>query len=165
MRRRESVTHHAPPALQAIEAGPVRTCLEDLYRNVFREAQPSVTQTTVQQVTGTQFVDRGDPAASDYDETDLTADDAWHDLDLSGIVDAGATAVLLRVRLQARTKSLLFRENGNSNAANVAALETGEGGSLQRGDLLVVPDANGVIEYKLSGAVTAVDITVAGWWV
>lgn len=114
---------------------------------------------------GTAFVDRGDPAAVDWDEGDLTADGAWHDLDLSGVVPPGAALVLLRVRLEATVQSLHFRKNGNSNEVNVTGEETGGGASIMHQDLLVAPDSNAVIEYMLSGAVTSVDIVIGGWWI
>lgn len=114
---------------------------------------------------GTAFVDRGDPAAVDWDETDLTADGAWHDLDLSSIVPAGAVCVMLRVRLEARVQSLHFRKNGNSNEINTTGVETGGGAGIMHQDLFVAPDSNAVIEYKLSGPITSAEITVGGWWI
>jgi len=72
-------------------------------------------------VTVIQLADRGDPAAFDKTEADLTMDNAWHDLDLSAIVtDTDASWILLRVilndpnvlelslRLQTRTSSVKF---------------------------------------------------------
>jgi len=166
MRRRESVTHHPPPALQAIDAGPVRTVLEDIYRHLFREAQAAVTQEITQEVAGAVWTDRGDPAASDWDETGLTADSAWHDLDLSSIVGAGARLVLLRVVLltgAGENANMYFRENGNSNEINVSAVL--EESDNQARDVWVQTDASGVIEYKLTKTGTpAIDVTVGGWW-
>jgi hypothetical protein len=43
------------------------------------------------------YVDRGDPVAWDKSLIDFTTDGAWHDLDLSAIVPAGATAVVVLV--------------------------------------------------------------------
>jgi len=168
VRRRESVTYHPPPQLQAVEDRAVRLVLEDIYQYLFREAQIPEAAPEPEEIAVPAWADRGDPAASDWDEGDLTADSAWHDLDLTGAgVPAGADLVLLRVLLVTgvgATAEAYFRTNGHSNAVNVSAvLEVSDD---QGRDVWVTPDASGVIEYKLvlTGS-PSVDVTVGGWWV
>jgi len=45
--------------------------------------------------------DRGEPATPDFTESTLTGDGMPHDLDLSGIVPAGAKVIILRCGLSA----------------------------------------------------------------
>lgn len=120
---------------------------------------------TINQTTGEQFVDRGDPAAADFDETDLTLDGNWHELDLSSIVPADASLVLLRGIMEdtASNDYLQFRTDGNSNAANVATLRAG--GSYRAAVELLVAPSGQKIEYRGgSGAAPDIDLTVGGWW-
>lgn len=169
LNRREAVTTQPPPQARSFTEPAQQETIRDIYDHLFVESEKATAGPAgpagADGAAGTVFTDRGDPASVDWDETDLTADGNWHDLNLSSVIPAGATAVLLRVRLEATVKTLSFRENGNSSAVNVATLETGGGAGIMRGDLLVAPDANGVIEYNLSGAATSVSITVGGWWV
>lgn len=122
---------------------------------------------------GHEFVDRGDPAAVDWDEGDLTINGAWHDLDLSAIVPDGAVLVLLRVVVvTADNGAISFRENGNANAINVATLSShvpvmSPPHEQYSADLLVAPSPNRIIEYKATAGwtVDSIDITVGGWWI
>ena len=113
------------------------------------------------------FIDRGDDNTWDYDIDDLTTDGAWHDLDLSGIVAEGATAVLLRVAYvnDAIGRAIFFRKDGNVNELNVAEVET-HIAETQRIEsrTVAVSDAR-VIEYKTPAAGNPeIDIYVRGWW-
>ena len=58
------------------------------------------------------WVDRGPTPAADFDETGLTIDAAVHDLDLSAIIPAGATWVLLSVMVQLLTGTGVATEFG-----------------------------------------------------
>jgi hypothetical protein len=113
------------------------------------------------------FADRGDPAAKDYAYADLTHDNAAHDLDLSGVVPAGATAVALYVTVLSGTAGdrILFRKNGNSNLINISRAKSIS--AVQEGsyDCIVPLDSNRVIEYYSNIDVGGTcDITVKGWW-
>jgi len=113
------------------------------------------------------FVDRGDPSSPDFTETDLTFDGAWHDLDLSSVVPAGAKAVLLRVKIRddVANTTLRFRKNGNSNTLNVSVIMQHVAGQYNWEDLVVACDANRVIEYMSPSSLLNVFITVGGWWI
>ncbi|GAH84380.1 unnamed protein product, partial [marine sediment metagenome] len=85
----------------------------------------------------TSFVDRGDPAAVDWVTGDFTRDGAWHDLDLSAIVPAGAKAVVFQGFFKSSVVEEIFqlRKKGNANAVNVSQLRSQVAAVLISGDL------------------------------
>ena len=117
------------------------------------------------------YKDRGDPAAADQDITSLTADNEWHDLDLSvaASIDSTATALALFVYLVDDVAGSLiqFRKKGNSNDVNRSEVATQVGGTGRFVDVLVPCNTSQVIQYKLytadTNAPTAGSITVKGW--
>lgn len=114
------------------------------------------------------FVDRGDPAAVDYVQANLTIDGAWHDLDLSAIVAAGAKAVLLKTRLQSANPGdkIRYRKNGNTNEVNTCGCEALRANVIRTRLGIVAIDTNKVIEYNADNiAWTTLDIVVRGWWI
>lgn len=115
----------------------------------------------------TSFIDRGDPAAVDFGTGDFTKDSTWRDLDLSGIIPAGAKAACATVSMLAVQTNLAFylRKKGNSNAANVAVGYTQVGYITKGLDLIVALDADRKCQYNISaGTWMVVDFTVKGWW-
>ncbi len=116
---------------------------------------------------GMQLVDRGDPSSVDFSIGDLTADSAYHDLDLSAIVPAGAKFVLLYVNLKddAAGKAIHFRKNGNSNQVAIGSCTTQVANVAHRNHIIIPLDAGRIIEYQMSTTVfTQCDIVVTGWW-
>jgi len=114
------------------------------------------------------YVDRGDPVANDFVETDLTTDATYRDLDLSSIIPANTKLVLLRIMITDNSVSsmLSFRKNGNSGGYNIARVRTQISGVSNDANLLVSPDSNGVIEYHASNvAWDSIKIVVRGWFV
>lgn len=119
-------------------------------------------------VANIQYIDRGDPASVDKAVGDFTTDETWNDLDLSAIVPAGAIAILFNIQVKddAADSSMLFRENGNSNAYNVASVRTQVANVISDADLIVSCDAGRVIEYYGSNlAFVSIDLTVRGWFI
>ncbi|MCK5616901.1 hypothetical protein KAR91_84345 [Candidatus Pacearchaeota archaeon] len=113
------------------------------------------------------FVDRGDPAAADFAIGDLTKDGAYHDLDLSGIVPAGAKSVSLSViGVNAFVnKFASFRTDGNANEFNISLLAVTVALVLNAGDIVVPVTGTHIIEYNLTaGGWVFFAITVKGWW-
>jgi len=114
------------------------------------------------------FTDRGDASAPDHTQATLTIDSAWHDWDLSGIVPAGATSVLIRALVSNATaaSAIWLRKNGQSNTVNSATLRATAPAQTVVADLVVACDANRVIEYYVGnlGTYDDIDLTVAGWW-
>lgn len=114
------------------------------------------------------FYDRGDPATFDYAKEDLTIDGAWHDLNLSAIVPAGAKAVLIcgEVEGAGTDWEIRFRKNGNTNEINTCDMETIRAGVERHRSSIVACDANRVIEYKADNqAWTTLNLVVRGWWI
>ena len=118
--------------------------------------------------TGDIFTDRGNVASADFSAGDLTKDGAWHDLDLSGIIPAGTKRVMLRVQIIALATIgvMKVKTKGNAQDVNVdiASMETN--GFPENTTLLVVPDADGIVEYWMTNVTyITVLVTVAGWTV
>jgi len=113
------------------------------------------------------YVDRGDPAAIDFNLGDLITDSDWHDLDLSAIVPAGAKAVILRVDIMnsSAMSELQLRKNGNSNTQNTSKISTQANNIVFCSDMTVALDANRVIEYEaFPFGWSAITMNVKGWW-
>lgn len=113
------------------------------------------------------YVDRGDPADYDYAKEDLTIDGAWHDLDLSGIVQEKAKAVFILGHLEgpAVDWKIQFRKNGNANEIVHGGMETLRAGIERHRSSIVALDDNRVIEYKADNENwTTLSIAVKGWW-
>lgn len=112
------------------------------------------------------FTDRGDPTLVDKAIGDLTLG-AWTEWDLSGIVPAGATAVLLRVTVYNTGAGweVDFRRKGHTNNHNLSRT-CGLINLPVMDDLIVACDSDRVIEYYVlnSGVYASLDVVVGGWW-
>jgi hypothetical protein len=117
---------------------------------------------------GCDFVDRGDPAAWDWQVGDLTIDGTWNDLDLSGVIPedgAGMLALIhAEVKDDASGSAFSVREKGNSNARNVGSVVTQAANVVATGDLWVLVDESMVVQYMGTNvAFTSIDLCVRGW--
>lgn len=113
------------------------------------------------------FTDRGDPATYDLTAGDMTTDGTWNDWDLSGIIDSGAKAVLLRSEIADGSVSqrLIFRKNGNAQTKVTSEHRTQVANINHDMEHVVAPDSNRVIEYFASNTTwSAIKIVVKGWW-
>lgn len=116
---------------------------------------------------GVSWYDRGDVAAYDYTAGTLTADGAWHDLDISGIVGIGRRKVLFQGFLEdnAGGKKMLMRTKGNTNEINVASAITQVAAKQCDRNVFVYTDVNGIIQYKIEVATWAsIDVVIRGWF-
>lgn len=113
-----------------------------------------------------RYVSRGDPSADDFTQATLTMDNAFHDLDLSSIVPAGAVMVKVRIYLSDDHANATFslRKNGNSNNKANSVLTNQVVGVAISDVFEVECDANRVIEYRASEALSTLQIVVLGWW-
>jgi len=113
------------------------------------------------------FVDRGDPLAWDFTVGDFTDDNAWHDLDLSSIVPAGATSVLVKVNLESLQieKKFELRRKDNASGYNTLAIWT-QFSNVRIGGVFLVPcNANRVIQYLANPATwSLINVNVNGWF-
>ena len=116
---------------------------------------------------GMIFVDRGDPAGSDWTQAGLTMDNAWHDLDMSGVVPAGTKAVLVRICTKSAGVGdyLQIRKKGNANALNVITCKTIVAAVQQWVDGTVFCNGDRKVQYLASVAFTNILITIGGWWI
>ena len=113
-----------------------------------------------------QYVDRGDHDANDFEVGSFSTDPGWHDLNLSGIVPAGAIAVHISVAVSGPQSgwTTWFRENGNVNSSNSARIITQVAGIAIFQDMIVVLDSNRIIEYRTVEYMTEIDFNVRGWF-
>jgi len=113
------------------------------------------------------YIYRGDPAAADFDQTDFTDDNAWHDLDLSNIAPEHAKAVDVSFIFinSASSKIGNFRRKGQTNIHNSAVIASNVPNLPQATDLTIALDPNRKIEYRLdAGGWSYIRFTVKGWW-
>lgn len=116
---------------------------------------------------GAGFVDRGDPSANDFDENNLTIDSAWHTLDLSSIVPAGAIAASLHAAINCIATpglGIIMKKNGNTYSYSRSKIIQTVANISQCGDLVTPVDGDRKIEYHIASAIDTVVITVKGWW-
>jgi len=115
------------------------------------------------------FVPRNtDGAAYDRTLADWTADATWRDWDLSAIVPAGATAIVLNFYIKNNTYSeyLAFRRNGNSNTIEVLKGTVMKTNADQWFAGIVPCDDGRVIEYCATngGTWASLSAVVMGWY-
>jgi hypothetical protein len=113
------------------------------------------------------FIDRGDPAASDFVVGALTTDGAWHDLDISAIVPSNAKAVLIRMSALTTTaqRVITLKKKGNTNSFNGSRMYTQVVSALITGDFVCPIGTDGLLEYLATNAIwSTLSIVVKGWW-
>ena len=115
---------------------------------------------------GLQYVNRGDPAAADFTTGTLTADGAWHTLDISAIVPVNAKLVVLRMRAanSAASRTMRVSKVGNVNAFACASMTTNVANIAVEQTTII--DCSGQhIQYWLTSATWAdLGLTVLGWF-
>jgi len=113
------------------------------------------------------FVNRGDPTEPDFDKFDLTSDDDWHDLDLSGIVPVGVSAVLFRAYIRSGGIGNYFhlRRRGNENNIAIPGFRTQREDNYNDQALICAVDDERFIQY-LASNVNWTDLTliILGWF-
>ena len=117
-------------------------------------------------INAVKFQERGDATAVDFAVSGLTTDGAWHDLDLSKIIQDNTRAVLIAVSLKddAAGSAISFRKNGNVNAFSMSTVTTQVANVEINADIIVACDGNKKIEYKASNLTfTTINIVVNGW--
>lgn len=112
------------------------------------------------------FVNRGDPPAPDFYETDFTKDSSWHSLDLSAIIPPSTKLVLMccRVLSGSSVRSIRFRTHGNSNAANISHCENNLANMFWYYDIQVPTNGLQQIDYWSNLTTNpSITLTVKGW--
>jgi len=115
---------------------------------------------------GMTIVDRGDPSSPDFTVGNFTLDAAWHDLDLSAIVPAGAMGVLISVVTDTSdaNQQIMFRKKGNANYRNVAWIYNHNYCEIQGLNCIIFGDTDRKIQYMSNTQWTKLDFTVCGWF-
>lgn len=113
------------------------------------------------------FIERGDPSGYDFMTGYFTIDAAWHEMDLSAIVPAGAKAVSMYAIVQTTTAAryIMFEKNGNVNHMMLATFRTQVANQSMTGDLICAVDEDRKIQYRIEVASwTLIFVNVKGWW-
>jgi len=155
------------PELVGLSEEDLRIELEDYQRRLNISLEEMFTRVYKRAGTDFGFHDRGDGAAYDYDVGDLTTNGAWHDLDLSSIVEVGAKAVFILGHLNGGGVdwAIKFRENGNTNEVNHGGMETIRANVTRHRSSIVKLDGSRVIEYNADDeAWTTLSLYIRGWW-
>lgn len=117
-----------------------------------------------------------EPTGYDFSEADndfSTIGDVantWYDLDLSAIVPAGASAVLLLAYIQdgAADVRMEFRKNGQSSTFQKGVLRTRIINQFEQAQITCGLDTNRKIEFMCTvkpSEMTVIFLTILGWWV
>lgn len=112
---------------------------------------------------------RGDPATWDWQHSDLTIDDAYHDLDCSSIVPAGATHIIFVGYMRQDTTAgawMKIRKNGQSNDYVRFAKRCVVANVYDDFWGVVACDTDRKVEYAVNNAAGnwTIRLTVAGWF-
>lgn len=119
---------------------------------------------------GMKYVDRGDPAVSDFAIGDLTLDSGWHSLDLSGIIPVAGASHMVHIVVEVVAPEALdhihFRKNGNSNVRNISTTSPQiPNGITRTTDMWVMCDAGRKVAYMGNSDMgfASVSIVIRGW--
>jgi len=116
---------------------------------------------------GTRWYDRGDVAVYDYTTATLTADGAWHNLDISAIVGTAKRLVLINTYLKdnAGGKTMSLRTNGYTNGINIEQCGTVVADKTCSRNVWLYTDENGIIQYNIEVATWAnTDLAIRGYF-
>ena len=105
--------------------------------------------------------------SEDFTLPDFNNNNAWHDLDLSGIVPDKAYAVVvnLRVHTVSFTASTRWRRKGSTTEWGVVKAGTAPSANFRWHQLIIACDSNRVIQYRnTTGTWTTMDFNVYGWF-
>jgi len=114
------------------------------------------------------LVYRGSPTSPDWTESDLTTDNNWNSLDISSIVPANATGIILKVKINGPNAgdALAFRKYQQTGQHNIYPSKAQVAGLDFMSQGIVCVDNSQMIEYRASNvAWNSINITVCGWWV
>lgn len=109
---------------------------------------------------------RGDPAAEDFTTVFFVQDNAWHLLDLSGIIPENAHVVYIYAIFSATIVNAKIRiqTKGHANERNRSQLRTVVANLNHDVDIVAFPDSARNLVYRvLDPNFTYIGLTVKGW--
>ncbi|MBA7611857.1 hypothetical protein ES703_19088 [subsurface metagenome] len=112
------------------------------------------------------YIDRGDVEFADWNRDDLTIDGAWHELDVSAIVPANASAILFNMWMEDGVVHQFagLRKSGRVYAWMEWGGWTQVGGAVVQQGIIVPTSPNGKVEYLVHTGMDWIFFTVRGWW-
>jgi len=116
---------------------------------------------------GTQFVDRGELGTFDYTIGDFISDEAYHDLNLSGIVGAGERLVMIQVQAAAIVAgaTVFFITKGHTLYNNRAGLIIPSDMAPEEQTMWIKTNESGIIQYMLFNTTWLYcNVTIRGWF-
>lgn len=116
-----------------------------------------------------RFVYRGNIDSVDFTESTLTADGAWHTLDLSSIItddNPFLVVVNLHIHDNASGETLEVRPYGYDGTYNRLQVHTQVTTLENDGEGVLPIDYRKRIDYKITNAtIDHIEIVIRGWWV
>lgn len=114
--------------------------------------------------------DLGDKTDWDFELSDFTIDNSWHDLNLSSVIPTNAKFIFCRVKTKIfQSVEIYTKKYGNSNEYNITKLSSDSGsaliGIIEENDVWI-PVNNQKISYKLNdsnGTFTELFFLVKMW--
>lgn len=117
---------------------------------------------------GHKFVAKADQDSYDFTKVDLDTDYTIHDLDVSGIVDKGAKAVVLWVAFRSPTVPAECRFSSKGyGGVYLKDLHVINVADVTKGFMTIVPLTNtGLFSYQIANETwTLININVVAWFV
>lgn len=113
------------------------------------------------------YIDRGPTLGNDFTQAHLTQDGSWYELDFSGIIPAGATAVNLHFSAQdaAVGRILYMRPGGDTTTLGTCLIRNQVANIAVGGYIAMSLSADRKIEYmSIAPGYAIVTIKIRGWW-
>lgn len=112
------------------------------------------------------WIQRPDFDGNDFLKEALTIDNAWHELDVSAIVPAGASAAHFHIKVDANTIGgvIYMRPRGRSEFTGTCKVRPQVAGQPIAYFPTVGLDSSRIIEYRISSAVwVLINIKIEAW--
>ncbi len=119
------------------------------------------------QETKEMFIARGLRGDYDFVTAAFTADGAYHDLDLSSIIPANTKAILALVQIYDTDVGswIRFKKKGAGYDMCLSEVSVYNADVDTFEDLIIIPDASQVIEYKVvATGLDYIGFLIKGWW-
>lgn len=119
------------------------------------------------EVAQTGFQNRGDPSSFDFTTGDFTADNSWHDLDISSIVPANTSCIACHIEFYYTVQDWMvrFKTSNQVYDRNIFSAPQSTSLGFTFRDFTLPTDGLQSIAYKFdSYNFSACNLTIKGWW-